>query len=135
MKQTIILLSIFLLLLGCGKSTEEIRKAEKIAIVHELGLTGCLFLKEKGNHKIQTDKRLKDKIKNISYNSKSNNVSCQTYNKKKNTLTSYADVIQVDRTIACAELHLSDAQEAYPNKDFSLLKNSKKSCVVAFDIQ
>lgn len=133
MKHYIILLGMLILVLGCGKSTEKISKDEKIVIVHELGFTGCLYLEKRGNSKIQKDTKLKNTIKNISYSSKSNTVSCHTYGKEKSTLNSYNDALKSAKSIACAELYIADAQEAYPNKDFSLLKNNSKSCVVSFN--
>lgn len=135
MKYILTLFASLFLILGCGKSTKEISKAEKIVIVHDVGIAGCLFLEKRGNAKIQKDAKLKKHITNISYNSKGNRASCQTYGKKKSTLSSYDDVINIKKSTECAELQLSDAQEAYPNKDFSLLKNTHKSCVVAFNVK
>ena len=123
-------LSATLLLSGCGETTEEISSKEKVVILHDVGLSGCLLLENFGNKKLESQ----DAVKNTGYSSKGNDVSCSTYGKTETTIASYDD-IDANLDAECAELTLDQVQEAFPNEDLSIYENRDKSCVLSFDLK
>jgi hypothetical protein len=116
-----------LFLLGCGDTTDEINKKDKVIILHKVNSAGCLFLERYGD----TVLKQQNSIKNISYSSKKNSVSCATYGKSKGDINSYSDISK-NLTVECAEMQFLDTQEAFPSRDLSLFEGSR-SCVIAFD--
>ena len=119
-----------LLLSGCGESTNEINIKEKIIILHDVGISGCLLLESKGNSKLDEQ----DTVENTDYTSTSNDVFCSTYGKKRDYIASY-DQIDADTDIECAELTLAEIQESFPDEDLSLYENKDKACVLSFDLK
>ena len=122
-------LSIFLLS-GCGESTDEISAKDKVIILHDVGVTGCLFLENFGNSKLEEQ----DLVTNTAYTSKDNDVSCATYGKTKTDIGSY-DNIDPDMDAECAELTLAQIQEALPEEDLSIFEDKDDACVLSFDLK
>ena len=122
-------ISAMLLLSGCGETTNEISSKDKVVILHDVGISGCLLLENFGNKKLEEQ----NAVKNTSYTSKSNNVSCSTYGKTETTIASY-DNIDANLDAECAELTLDQIQEAFPQEDLSFYENKDKSCVLSFDV-
>ena len=122
-------LSAMLLLSGCGETTDEISSKDKVVILHDVGVSGCLLLENFGNKKLEEQ----DAVKNTGYTSKSNDVSCNTYGKTETTIASY-DNIDANLDAECAELTLDQIQEAFPKEDLSIYENKDKSCVLSFDL-
>jgi hypothetical protein len=118
-----------LLLSGCGESTEEISAKEKIIIIHDVSTAGCLLLENFGNDNLEKQ----DDVKNISYTDTNNNVSCSTYGKIKGEIDSYEN-IDASTDLECAEILLSEVQEALPEEDLSHFEDNDKACVLAFDV-
>ncbi len=119
-----------LLLSGCGESTNEISQKDKVIILHDVGLAGCLLLENLGNSKLEKQ----GAVKNTAYSSKNNGVSCNTYGKTKTTIASY-DNIDASLDAECAELTLAQIQETFPEEDLSIYENKDKSCVLSFDLK
>ena len=118
-----------ILLTGCGESTDEISAKDKVVILHDVGVTGCLLLENYGNSKLEEQ----DAVKNIDYTSKNNDVTCGTYGKIKGDLDSYNNI---DANIPeCLEFTLAQIQEAFPEEDLSIYENKDKSCVLSFDLK
>ena len=118
-----------MLLTGCGESTDEISAKDKVVILHDVGVTGCLLLENFGNSKLEEQ----DAVTNTDYTSKSNDVTCDTYSKVKGDLDSYNNI---DANIPeCLEFTLADIQEAFPEEDLSIYENKDKSCVLSFDLK
>ena len=114
---------------GCGESTDEITQKDKVVILHDVGVTGCVLLENFGNDKLEEQ----DYVKNTGYSSKDNDVTCSTYGKTKGSLDSYDNI---DANIAeCLEFTLAEVQEAFPNEDLSIYENKDKSCVLSFDLK
>lgn len=113
---------------GCGESTDEISKKDKVIILHDVGTSGCLLLETQGNSKLEEQ----DVVKNIDYTSTDNTVSCGTYGKIEGDI-SYDD-ISANIDIECTELTLDEIQEAFPEEDLSPFENKDKACVLSFDI-
>ncbi len=126
---SVIALSVFLLS-GCGESTNEISEKDKVIILHDLGVTGCLFLENFGNSKLEEQ----DAVTNTAYTSTDNDVSCATYGKTKSDIGSY-DNIDANMDAECAELTLAEIQEAFPEEDLSFYENKDKACVLSFDLK
>ena len=126
---TTIALSVFLLS-GCGESTNEISDKDKVIILHDVGVTGCLFLENYGDSK----EAEQDAVTNTSYTSTDNDVSCATYGKTGSDIASYDDV-DANIDAECAELTLAQIQEAFPEEDLSLYENKDKACVLSFDLK
>jgi len=122
-------LSAMLLLSGCGETTDEIGSKDKVVILHDVGVSGCLLLENFGNAKLEEQ----DAVKNTGYTSKGNDVSCSTYGKTETTIVSY-DNIDANLEAECAELTLDQIQEAFPDEDLSIYENKDKSCVLSFDL-
>ena len=122
-------LSAMLLLSGCGETTDEISSKDKVVILHDVGVSGCLLLENFGNSKLEEQ----NAVKNTAYTSKSNDVSCSTYGKTETTIASY-DNIDANLDAECAELILDQIQEAFPEEDLSIYENKDKSCVLSFDL-
>jgi len=122
-------LSAMLLLSGCGETTDEISSKDKVVILHDVGVSGCLLLENFGNTKLEEQ----NAVKNTGYTSKSNDVSCSTYGKTETTIASY-DNIDANLDAECAELTLDQIQEAFPEEDLSIYENKDKSCVLSFDL-
>ena len=118
-----------LLLSGCGESTSEISDKNKIIVLHDVGVSGCLLLENLGNSKLEEQ----DAVKNTGYTSTDNDVSCSTYGKTKTIIASY-DNIDANLDAECAELTLAEIQEAFPNEDLSIYENKDKACVLSFDV-
>ena len=114
---------------ACGESTDEISAKDKVVILHSVGVTGCLFLENYGNSKLEQQ----DAVKNTGYSSKDNSVTCMTYGKTSSNLDSYNNI---DANIPeCSELTFTQIQEAFPNEDLSFYENNDKSCVLSFDLK
>ena len=126
---SVIALSVFLLS-GCGESTNEISEKDKVIILHDVGVTGCLFLENFGT----STQEEQDEVKNTAYTSTDNDVSCGTYGKTGGDIGSY-DNIDANMDIECAELTLAEIQEAFPEEDLSLYENKDKACVLSFDLK
>jgi len=126
---SVIALSIFLLS-GCGESTNEISEKDKVIILHDVGVTGCLFLENFGNSKLEEQ----DLVTNTDYTSTDNDVSCATYGKTGGDIGSY-DNIDTNMDVECAELTLAEIQEAFPEEDLSFYENKDKACVLSFDLK
>ena len=122
-------LSAMLLLSGCGESTDEISSKDKVVILHDVGVSGCLLLENFGKSKLEEQ----DTVKNTAYTSKDNDVSCATYGKVRGDIASY-DSIDAGLVIECAEITLAQIQEALPEEDLSIYENKDKSCVLSFDL-
>lgn len=122
-------LSAMLLLSGCGESTDEISSKDKVVILHDVGVAGCLLLENLGNSKLEEQ----DSVKNTAYSSKGNDVSCATFGKVRGDVASY-DNIDAGLAVECAEITLAQIQEALPEEDLSLYENKDKSCVLSFDL-
>ena len=118
-----------LILSGCGESTEEISAKEKIIIIHDVSTAGCLLLENFGNDNLEKQ----DDVKNISYTGTDNDVSCTTYGKVKGEIDSYEN-IDASTDLECAEILLSEVQEALPDEDLSPYEDKDKACVLAFDV-
>jgi len=115
--------------IACGESTNTISAKDKVVILHSVGVTGCLFLENYGNAKLEEQ----DAVKNTGYTSKNNSVTCSTYGKTSTDIYSYNDI---DANIPeCAELTFAEIQEAFPNEDLSFYENKDKSCVLSFDLK
>jgi len=113
---------------ACGESTNDISVKDKVVILHSIGITGCLFLENYGNTKLDEQ----NAVKNMGYTTKSNSVTCETYGKRRTYLDSYNNI---DTNIpACAELTFTQIQEAFPSEDLSFYENKDKSCVLSFDL-
>jgi len=122
------LLTSTLLFTACGESTNEISAKDKVVILHSVGVTGCLFLENYGNAKLDEQ----NAVKNTGYTSKDNTITCATYGKTRSTIDSYNNI---DANIPeCAELTFAQIQEAFPNEDLSFYENNDKSCVLSFDL-
>jgi len=132
MKTSLVLatLTAALLLSGCGESTDEISKKDKVIVLHDVGVAGCLLLENLGNSKLEEQ----NTVKNTGYTSKDNDVSCSTYGKTKTTIASY-DNIDANLDAECAELTLEQIQEAFPEEDLSIYENKDKACVLSFDLK
>ena len=126
---SVMALSIFLLS-GCGESTNEISEKDRVIILHDVGVTGCLFLENFGNSKLEEQ----DTVTNTAYTSTKNDVSCGTYGKTGGYIGSY-DNIDANMDVECAELTLADIQEALPEEDLSLYENKDKAGVLSFDLK
>ncbi|MBA1420865.1 MAG: hypothetical protein FAF03_08435 [Epsilonproteobacteria bacterium] len=122
-------LSAMLLLSGCGETTDEISSKDKVVILHDVGVSGCLLLENFGKSKLEEQ----DTVKNTAYTSKDNDVSCDTYGKVRGDITSY-DSIDAGLVVECAEITLAQIQEAIPQEDLSIYENKDKSCVLSFDL-
>ena len=118
-----------LILSGCGESTEEISSKEKIIIIHDVSTSGCLQLETFGNDNLEKQ----DDVENISYTGTDNDVSCTTYGKVKGEIDSYEN-IDASTDFECAEILLSEVQEALPEEDLSPYEDKDKACVLAFDV-
>ena len=130
-KSTFIITAIFtaIVVSGCTESTDEIKKKDKVVILHDVGITGCTLLEHFGNSKLQKQ----DKVKNIEYSSKNNDVTCSTYGKTRGVIDSYNNI---DADIPeCLEFTFDEIQEAFPNEDLSFYENKDKSCVLSFDLK
>jgi len=126
---SVIALSVFLLS-GCGESSNEISEKDRVIILHDVGVTGCLFLENYGNSKLDEQ----DAVTNTAYTSTDNDVSCGTYGKTGGDIGPY-DNIDANMDIECAELTLSEIQEAFPEEDLSIYENKDKACVLSFDLK
>jgi len=118
-----------LLITACGESTSTISAKDKVVILHSIGITGCFFLEQYGNAKLEAQ----NSVKNIGYTSKSNSVTCSTYGKQSSYIDSYNNI---DANIPeCVEFTFAQIQEAFPTEDFSFYENSSKSCVLSFNLK
>ncbi len=117
------------LISGCGETTETIIEKDKVIVLHNVNVTGCLLLETLGNTKLDED----DLIINTSYSSTDNNVSCATYGKVRGYIDSY-DNIDANISAECVELSISDIQEALPDEDLSPFDSTTKACVLSFDL-
>ena len=118
-----------LLLSSCGDNTDDISNKDKVVIVHDVGVSGCLLLETVGKSKLEKQ----DSIKNTTYTTKDNDISCSTYGKIRGDIASY-DTIDAGLTVECAEITLSQIQEEFPEEDLSIYENKDKSCVLSFDL-
>ncbi len=119
-----------LLLSGCGESTDEISEKDKVIVLHDVGISGCVALEQLGKEKLNEQ----DAVKNIAYTSTDNTVNCQTYGKTRGDLESY-DNIDAGLAIECAEITLDQIQEALPEEDLSIYENKDRACVLSFDLK
>ena len=119
-----------LFLSGCGESTNEISEKDKVIVLHDVGVSGCLLLENFGNSKLEEQ----DIVENTAYTSTDNDVSCATYGKTKSDIGSY-DNIDANMDAECAELTLAEIQEAFPEEDLSFYENKDKACVLSFDLK
>lgn len=119
-----------LFLSGCGESTNEISEKDKVIVLHDVGVSGCLLLENFGNSKLEEQ----DVVENTAYTSTDNTVSCSTYGKTTGDIGSY-DNIDANMDIECAELTLAEIQEAFPEQDLSFYENKDKACVLSFDLK
>jgi hypothetical protein len=124
--------SVFLLsflLSGCGESIDEISQKDKVIILHDVETTGWVLLENYGNSKREEQ----DIVKDTSYTSKENSVTCETFGKRRGYIDDYNNI---DADVAeCVELTLADVQEAFPDEDLSIYENTEKSCVLSFNLQ
>ena len=118
-----------LLLSGCGESTNEISEKDKVIILHDVGTTGCLFLENFGNSKLEEQ----DVVENTGYTSTDNDVSCGTYGKVRGDIA--YENIDANIDIECAELTLDEIQEAFPEEDLSPYEDKDDACVLSFDLK
>lgn len=119
-----------LLFSGCGESTDEISKKDKVIVLHDVGVAGCLLLENFGNAKLEEQ----DVVENTAYTSKDNDVNCGTFGKTGGTIDAYEN-IDANIETECVELTLADVQEAFPKEDLSIYENKDKSCVLSFDLK
>ncbi len=114
---------------GCGESTNEISAKDKVIVLHDVGLTGCLALENFGNSKLEDQ----NTVTNVTYTSTGNNVSCATYGKTETVIATYADV-SANLDAECAQLTLAQIQATFPEEDLSFFENNDKACVLSFDL-
>jgi hypothetical protein len=125
----LVTIALSLLFLGCGETSDEIKEKGKVIILHNVNLTGCTALEGYSSNKLKKD----DRVKNVAFSNKNNDVSCASYNKTKGELSDYS---KIDASIAieCAEIPFSELQAALPEKDLSIFESKDRSCVLSFDV-
>ena len=115
---------------GCGETNDEIRKKDKIIILHEVNNAGCFFLEGYKKSKLHLD----DQVKNVVFSSKKNDATCAGYNKTKGEIVDYK-TIDASTSVECAEIPFSELEASFPKKELAIYRNKNRSCVLSFDIK